>query len=218
MTRRRKTPLVVFALVFLAVGASAWYWQATAVERQVDALLAEVRRYQPGVVVRWLMKLGLRKGRRIDRMYYEVVPDLAKLGPSAVPHLIRALDDEDLDVQRTAAWALGELGDDRALEPLIAALKDENGRVRSSAAFALGKLGDPRGLRALIAVLKDEEEGVRFHAALALGKLGDARAIEPLAELLGDQKLEVRVTARAAIDRLRGQSGAKSRPSRQTLE
>ncbi len=43
MARRRKTLLIAFALVFLAVGGLTWYWQATAVDRQVDALLAEAR-------------------------------------------------------------------------------------------------------------------------------------------------------------------------------
>ena len=57
---------------------------------------------------------------------------------------------------------------------------------------------------------------MRLHAAKALGGLGDARAIEPLEELLGDEDLRVRKAAREAIDRLRAQSGAKSRPSRQT--
>ena len=50
MTRRRKTLLVILAAVLLAAGGFAWYWQATAVDqavdRQVNALLAEVR--EPG--------------------------------------------------------------------------------------------------------------------------------------------------------------------------
>ncbi|KKL56182.1 hypothetical protein LCGC14_2247950, partial [marine sediment metagenome] len=43
MTRRRKTLLVVLALVLLAAGGLVWYGQATAVDRQVNALLDEVR-------------------------------------------------------------------------------------------------------------------------------------------------------------------------------
>ncbi len=214
MTRRRKTLLVVFALVFLAAGV-ALYWQATAVERQVDALLAEVQIDPPGLVEHWLVKLGLRKGRR---RAHEVRGDLAKLGPSAVPYLIRALGDEDEDVRFVAAAALGTLGDARAVEPLIAVLKDERASGRVTAAFALAKLGNPRGIEFLMEALKDEDKDLRRTSAWALGELGDARAIEPLAELLGDEDLRVRKAARVAIDRLRTRSGAKSRPSRQALE
>ncbi len=124
MTRGRRTLLVVFALVFLAAGGLTWYWQATAVERQVDALLAQVRAEEPGFVERWLRKLGLRKGRRTFWRGDEVTCDLAKLGPSAVPYLIRALRDEDEDVRSVAAVALGKLGDARGVEPRIALLKD----------------------------------------------------------------------------------------------
>ncbi len=189
MARRRKTLLIGFALVCLAAGGLAWYWQATAataMERQVDALLDEFRTEKPGFVERWLVKLGLRKGRRTGPGVH-VRGDLVKLGPPAVPYLIRALADEDPDVRIVAAHALRRLGDARAVEPLIA-------------------------------VLKDEDKDVRFFAAWELGALGDARAVEPLAELLGDESLRVRKAARGAIDRIRAQSGAKSRPSRQTIE
>ena len=249
MTRRRKTLLAVFALVFLAAGAFAWYWQATAgtaAERQVDALLAQLRRQEPGFVERWLMKLGVRKGRRT---LSEVSGDLAKLGPSAVPYLIRALGDEHAGVRTAAVLALEKLGDARAVHPLIAALKDESSRVRSYAADALGTLGDARAFEPLVAALKDEDEDVRpwaarglgklgdaravepliaalkdehrrvrRFAAWALGSLGDARAVEPLEELLGDEHEGVRKIAREAIEQLRAQSGAESRPSRQALD
>ena len=151
MTRRRKTFLIVLALL-LAAGGVAWYRQATAVERQVNALLDEVRWEEPGSVERWLIKLGLMKGRQIGNSLV-VVGDLMNLGPPAVPELIRALRDRDDSVRSTAASALGWLGDARGLEPLIAALKDESAGVRSTAAFALGIQGDIRGGKPVIAVL-----------------------------------------------------------------
>ena len=84
MTRRRKTLLVAVALALLATGGLAWYWQATAADWQVKALLAEVREDGPGLVERSLIKLGLKEDRRTDRMPDEVADDLADLGPSAV--------------------------------------------------------------------------------------------------------------------------------------
>ena len=44
-------------------------------------------------------------------------------------------------VHRTAAEALGEIGDKRAVEPLKAALRDEDRGVREKAAMALKLLG-----------------------------------------------------------------------------
>ena len=202
MTRRRKTLLVVLALVVLAAGGVAWYRQATAVGRQVNALLDEVRGEERGLVERWGIKLGLMKDRRTGRDWPEVAGDLAKLGPSAVPELIRALRDSDYRVRYVAACALRDLGDARAVEPLITALKDESEFVRYLAAWALGKLGDSRAVEPLIAALKDEDVKVRHRAAWQLGELGDARAVEPLIAALKDEDEVVRGVAAEALGKL----------------
>ncbi|RLI75930.1 HEAT repeat domain-containing protein, partial [Archaeoglobales archaeon] len=47
-----------------------------------------------------------------------------------INRLIKALKDEDSDIRLVAAAALGEIGDERAVEPLIKALKDEDSDVR----------------------------------------------------------------------------------------
>ena len=52
--------------------------------------------------------------------------------------LIPLLTDSDVGVRRQAAWALGALGDARALEPLLSALKDTDAAVRRQAAWAVG--------------------------------------------------------------------------------
>ena len=39
MTYRRESLLVVLAVLILGAGGFAWYWQATTVDRQVNALL-----------------------------------------------------------------------------------------------------------------------------------------------------------------------------------
>ena len=218
MTRRRKTLLVALALVLLAVGSFAWYRHATAVDRQVNALLAEVRTEEPALVDRWLIKIGLGKDRRTARRVYEVVEDLAKLGPPAVPALIRALQDRDIMVQLVAAEALGDLGDARGVEPLIVVLKDDDQIVRCRAARALGELGDARAVEPLAGVLKGEFAFVRQSAADALGKLGDDRAVKPLEKLLGDEDAAVREAAAKALEQLRKLSegkpfgGAQGRP------
>ena len=131
------------------------YWQATAVDRQVKALLDDVR----------------EKDRPTGRDWREVSDDLAKLGPSAVPELIRALRDSEYRVQSVAADALAKLGDRRAVEPLIAVLKDGEWLVRWSAAEALGKLGDARAVEPLQGLLGDEHPAVRTATAEALKRL-----------------------------------------------
>ena len=63
--------------------------------------------------------------------------------------------------RRTAAEALGQLGDARAVEPLTAALGDRNGAVRKAAAEALGQLGDARAVEPLTTALGHADNAVR---------------------------------------------------------
>ena len=93
----------------------------------------------------------------------------------AVPALIDALKDAQ-PVRLSAVRALGNIGDERAVEPLIATLKeDTDPRVRTAAAQALGELRDERAVDALITALAAENEA----AGPALVRIG-APAIAPL--------------------------------------
>jgi hypothetical protein len=60
-----------------------------------------------------------------------------------VEPLITALQDSDEHVRAGAAWALGRIGDARAVEPLITALQDSDEHVRRDATGALIKIGGP---------------------------------------------------------------------------
>ena len=118
------------------------------------------------------------------------------------PVFIKALSDDDFDVRRHAAEALGKLGDKRAVDPLINALSDDDFWVRLSAAEALGRLGDTRAVDPLIKMLSDDYSGVRRDAAEALGLLADKRAVDPLIEALADNDSHVRREAAEALGRL----------------
>lgn len=66
---------------------------------------------------------------------------LVLIGRPAVEPLIEALRDEDPDVRRAAAYALGDIGDARAVNALTVALKDGEERVRKAAAKAVEQIG-----------------------------------------------------------------------------
>lgn len=93
-------------------------------------------------------------------------------------------------VQSSAAYALGEIGDERAVEVLIKQMKDGGSdSIRSNAAIALGKIGKETAVPDLIQRLRDNRAVVRSSAALSLGKIGSETAIEPLIEVLNSGKL-----------------------------
>ncbi|MGA7076414.1 MAG: HEAT repeat domain-containing protein [Halobacteriota archaeon] len=77
-------------------------------------------------------------------------PDVDKLrARNDVDGLIKALDDTSAEVRIKAAYALGKIGDSRAVEPLIRALDDAAPEVRTGATYALGEIGDTRAVRHL---------------------------------------------------------------------
>lgn len=82
--------------------------------------------------------------------------ELVALGADAVPGLVSALSDPDGNVRRGAVWALGHIGDARAVPYLVEMLADTSGdlfgagaRVCDAAAEALARIGTPDALAAL---------------------------------------------------------------------
>jgi len=61
-----------------------------------------------------------------------------------------------------AAMGLGNIGDDRSVEPLMGALSDEDEMVRSEVAFALGRIGDKGARDSLIRALKGRARATKF--------------------------------------------------------
>ena len=112
---------------------------------------------------------------------------------------------KDENVRTSAAWALGEIGDSRAVNPLIAALGDKR-REREVAAKALGEIGDSRATDALIETLEDDNWEVRGTTAKALGKLGDTRAVPHLINMLVDVNANVRWHVLQSLETLTGES------------
>lgn len=95
------------------------------------------------------------------------------------------LKDPDWAVRREAVITLGEMGDERCVEPLVRALRDGDWQVREVAIEALGMVGSP-AVDALIKLLRDWD--VRKYAIRALGKIRDERVLNPLiAQLRNDE-------------------------------
>ena len=96
---------------------------------------------------------------------------LERMGSPAVPHLLSALEREDLSEKgrRHLALALGGTGDRRVYETLVRLLReDPSWQVRADSATALAKLGDRRALGPLQeAVLKDPDKSVVRRAGKA---------------------------------------------------
>jgi len=114
--------------------------------------------------------------------------------------LISALiNDKNSDIRSDAANVLGEIGDERAVDPLIGALMDAKYTVRWNAAEALGKIGDTKAVEPLIATFKVEDDYLRARAAEALGAIGDEKAVEPLISVLDDEDQGVRSSAAEAL-------------------
>lgn len=74
-------------------------------------------------------------------------------------------------LHENAAWALGEIGDKRAVEPLILALKHLNATGQGKAAEALGKLGDRRAVLPLAQSICDGSNRIGDFTIKALDKI-----------------------------------------------
>lgn len=125
-------------------------------------------------------------------------PDVRALAARGdVRGLIRALRHRDTSVRRTAADALGTVGDPGAVEALAAAaVGDPEWTVRHSAVSAMRSVGDARAVPALVQALSDPMSSVAQAAAFALADMGDERAIEPLLDQPGSVSSAVRLLIR----------------------
>lgn len=117
-----------------------------------------------------------------------------KLGQAKNPQYLQvltdALKDSNKAIRWTAAEALWDLGDKRAVRPLIEYLEKgeayEWGKVITMSALASFK--DPQAVNPLIKVLESPNPFLRRSAAVALFTIGDEGAIPALIELLKDEQ------------------------------
>lgn len=131
----------------------------------------------------------------------------------AVPALIVALKDSDVEVRRAAANSLSNLDDPRAVPGLIDALKDSDAEVRCSAAHGLGSLEDKRAVPGLVALLKDGNKDVRQAALSALHSMPEQVPDEAILTAIGDSDPEVRSAAVGlALNRIQSNEDEDAKP------
>jgi len=94
---------------------------------------------------------------------------------------IDLLQDSDWVVRREAVVTLGEMADERCVEPLARALRDGDWQVREAAVEAVAEVGPP-AVDMLIRYVRDWES--RKYVLRALGKINDERVLEPLLSYL----------------------------------
>jgi HEAT repeat protein len=128
---------------------------------------------------------------------------LVKAGAEAVPSLLQCLTSADSGIQWLAAWALGEIRDQRAVIELQRTLKSPFFWVRKYAAEALGSLGSRESIPDLLILLNDESVDAQIGAIRALGKLREPSTIQPLLVVLGADSPKLRCEGIKALDEFR---------------
>jgi len=106
----------------------------------------------------WLVRLNTREA-------------LLQIGEPSEERLIRALKDENSHARWQAAWVLGRIKSQKAIEPLIEALADADWMVSDEAAVALTKINYEKVLELLDDALKDKTDHVREKAVWLLNQI-----------------------------------------------
>ncbi len=121
---------------------------------------------------------------------------------SIVTALIERLRDEDAEVRRATADALGRVLDQRAIAPLVVALRDDDEEVRLAALHALSHF--ERGVPAppIRALLASPIADVRATAVQMLGEMRDRASLPDITRLVVDADEDVRSAALEALDEM----------------
>lgn len=113
---------------------------------------------------------------------------------AAVPALIEAFSSDSVPLRRVDIEALGEIGDERALDVVLNAVADKDPQVRALATVALNKIHPKAGsLDVLLTNLRDPKSPtVRAEAAQKLGAFRTPDVAQQLIRGLADPESQVR--------------------------
>jgi HEAT repeat protein len=117
--------------------------------------------------------------------------------------LIAALKENNPDIKRDAAVALGQLHARESIQPLLALLQGETTEdLRGVAAYALGGMIDDRNIDIVKTMVKDKDPLVREAAANSLSRIKSKVGKKLAATLLGDKEERVRWAMVSVINEL----------------
>ncbi len=194
-TRYRKRLVAVIAVSFLS------FTSPLLLIRNATAGIVDEPTVNPKEIASLIEKLKTNDERELDA----AINKLGQIGKPAIPALMKALQDQNLLVRRSAAEVLTKIGYP-AIPDLAKALNNPDAGVRSSAASALGSIGAEAKMAVpqLITLLKDFKAYVRGSAASALGEIGaESKTAAPqLIPLLKDSDAEVRFRAAYALKKI----------------
>ncbi len=150
---------------------------------------------------------------------YEAIVSAARTRPHnrLTDALIEVLEGQEPELGIAASWALGRIGDVRAVGALRKALESPYPLLRASSARALATLGDRESIPLLHRRLRTEEhESLRVAYASALGALQATQAMDDiLSYLRGLDSEMLRREAALAVARMVGEERAFIRLWRQ---
>ncbi len=146
---------------------------------------------------------GEHEGHDNDGLVFTIVELLGAHPEEVRPLLLAMLRSPTPQERGHAAWALGFVPAEEALDPLLAALADQSPAVRGAAAGALGRYAADKVIDPLLQALQDGDAWVRVDVAATLGYLGDRRAVPALEAAQRDPVERVRFFATGALERLR---------------
>ncbi len=143
----------------------------------------------------------------VGLLAYAVAGCVQESPPSSVDQtvsmLVGLLQDEQVEVRRTAVESLGKIGDPAAIAKLIPLTEDPSPLVRAAAVKALGRLasdGRDTVVSHVVRALKDDQGFVRRAATEALGEMDPpAILLGELPPLLSSVNVEIRRAAVRAL-------------------
>jgi HEAT repeat protein len=181
-------------------------WKEVFLEVASDLRLPQERRRYPGVRAEDLAPLAPKAvrqaGSETEKILVCEAVGRCRL-KSAMPDVVRLLQDEKFTVRANAAAAIRDAGAKDLGDHLRSLLADPAPVVRSVAAHGLARLGAKEAIPQLVALLGDPSSDVRWWSIRALGDLGAREALGKMEELRNDVNPAVRRAAEETAEALR---------------
>ncbi len=196
--------------------------------RSAAYALGKMGKGAAGAVADMKAALASEKDAKVRDAIVFALGEIARSSPEAKadrelePIFVKALQDPDAHVRRSAAFAIGCIGSKApaTLTALDAVLGDSHAMVRQNAAYVLGQFGD-LAIPSLKRALGDADSLVKRDAASSLMQIENAdevhKVVKDLYPLCGDSNSEVRRAALNVLVRIVDHTDKDAIPSLQAV-